>query len=114
MVRVKRGIMTKKRHKKLLKATKWYRMLNSRVFKRAKNAWMKAWLNAYIWRKRKKRDFRKLWTIRINAASRENWITYSKLMNGLYKKSVKLNRKVLSNLAITNPNIFSKIVAFVK
>ena len=57
MVRVKRGLMTKKRHKKILKATKWYRMLNSKVFRRAKNAWMKAGLNAYIGRKRKKRDF---------------------------------------------------------
>lgn len=114
MVRVKRGVMTKKRHKKILKATKWYRMLNSKVFKRAKNAWMKAWLNAYIWRKRKKRDFRRLWITRLSIASKENETTYSKLMNWLYKKSVKLNRKVLSNLAITNPSVFSKIVEFVK
>jgi len=63
--------MTKKRHKKILKATTGYRMLNSRVFSRAKNAWMKAGLNAYIGRRRKKRDFRKLWTIRINNAVRE-------------------------------------------
>lgn len=114
MVRVKRGLMTKKRHKKILKATKWYRLLNSRVFSRAKTAWMKAWLNSYIGRKRKKRDFRKLWTVRINIAARENGTTYSKLINALYKKSVKLNRKVLSNLAITNPNVFSKVLAFVK
>lgn len=114
MVRVKRGLMTRKRHKNLLKATKWYRMLNSKVFSRAKNAWMKAGSNAYIGRKRKKRDFRKLWTVRINIASRENGTTYSKLINSMYKKRVMLNRKVLSNLAISNPTVFSNIVNFVK
>jgi len=114
MVRVKRGLMTRKRHKKLLKATKWYRLLNSRVFSRAKNAWMKAWLNAYIWRKRKKRDFRKLWTIRINTAARELGTNYSKVINGMYEKQVKLNRKVLSNLAISNPKVFAKIIELVK
>jgi len=114
MVRVKRGLMTRKRHKSLLKATKWYRMLNSRVFSRAKNAWMKAGTNAFIGRRRKKRDFRKLWTIRINIAARENGTTYSKLINSLYNKKVVLNRKVLSNLAISNPKVFSNVVNFVK
>jgi len=114
MARVKRGLMTKKRHKKILKATKGYRMLNSKVFSRAKNAWMKAGLNAYIGRKQKKREFRKLWTIRINTAARLNGTTYSKLINALYLKRVALNRKVLSNLAITNPKIFENIVNFVK
>lgn len=114
MVRVKRGVMTKKRHKKILKAVKWYRLLNSRQFSRAKTAWMKAWLNSFIGRKRKKRDFRKLWTVRINTAARQEGTTYSRLINALYKKSVKLNRKVLSNLAISNPQVFSKVLAFVK
>ena len=114
MVRVKRGLMTRKRHKNLLKATKGYRMLNSRVFSRAKNAWMKAGTNAFIGRRRKKRDFRRLWTVRINIAARDNGTTYSKLINGLYTKKVNLNRKVLSNLAITNPAVFSNIVKFVK
>ncbi len=114
MVRVKRGLMTKKRHKKILKATKGYRMLNSRVFSRAKNAWMKAWVNAYIWRKRKKRDFRKLWINRISIACKENNTSYSELINKLYNKKVKLNRKVLSNLAISNPKVFTNIVEFVK
>lgn len=113
MVRVKRGLMTKKRHKNILKATKGYRMLSSKVFSRAKNAWMKAGTNAFIWRKRKKRDFRKLWTTRINIAARHNWTTYSKLINAMYNKKVILNRKVLSNLAISNPWIFSNIVKFV-
>ena len=114
MVRVKRGLMTKKRHKKILKATKGYRMLSSKVFSRAKNAWMKAGLNAFIWRKQKKRNFRRLWTIRINNAVREYWISYSKFINAMYLKKVKLNRKVLSNLAITNPNVFKEVVNFVK
>lgn len=106
--------MTRKRHKNILKATKGYRMLNSRVFSRAKNAWMKAGTNAFVGRKRKKRDFRKLWTVRINIAARENGTTYSKLINALYNKKVSLNRKVLSNLAITNPGVFSSVVKFVK
>ena len=114
MVRVKRGLMTRKRHKKLLKATKGFRLLNSKVFSRAKNAWMKAWLNAYIGRKHKKRNFRRLWNARINIASRNNWTTYSRLINAMYLKKVKLNRKVLSNLAISNPNIFTEIINFVK
>jgi len=114
MVRVKRGLMTRKRHKELLKNTKGFRMLNSKVFSRAKNAWMKAGLNSYIGRKQKKREFRKLWTIRINTAARLNGTTYSKLINSLYLKRVSLNRKVLSNLAISNPNVFKNIVEFVK
>ena len=114
MVRVKRGLMNRKRHKNLLKATKGYRLLNSRVFSRAKNAWMKAGQNAYIGRKRKKRDFRQLWTVRINIAARENGTTYSKLINALYKNKVSLNRKVLSNLAISNPAVFTNVVNFVK
>jgi large subunit ribosomal protein L20 len=88
--------------------------MNSKVFSRAKNAWMKAGLNAYIGRKRKKRDFRRLWTIRINVATRELGTTYSRFINAMYKKRVMLNRKVLSNLAISNPTVFAKIVDFVK
>ena len=114
MVRVKRGLMTRKRHKELLKNTKGFRLLNSRVFSRAKNAWMKAGLNSYIGRKQKKREFRKLWTVRINTAARQNGTTYSKLINALYLKRVSLNRKVLSNLAISNPKVFSNIIEFVK
>ena len=114
MVRVKRALMTRKRHKQMIKATKGYRMLNSRVFSRAKNAWMKAGLNSYIGRKLKKRNFRRLWTVRINNAVRAEGSTYSKFINLLYTKRVKLDRKVLSNIAISNPEIFKKIVSFVK
>ncbi len=114
MVRVKRGLMTRKRHKKLLKNTTWFRLLNSRVFSRAKNAWMKSGLNSYIWRRQKKRNFRKLWTVRINIAARMHGTTYSKLINNLYTKRVSLNRKVLSNLAISHPKVFENVVNFVK
>ncbi len=114
MVRVKRGLMTKKRHKKVIKATKWYRMLSSKVFSRAKNAWMKAGLNAYVWRKTKKRDFRALWNARINSAVREYDMSYSRFINALYLKQVKLDRKTLSNLAISHPNVFKEVVNFVK
>ena len=114
MVRVKRALMTKKRHKKILKETKGFRMLNSRVFSRAKNAWMKAGLNSYIGRRLKKRNFRKLWTTRINNAVRAEGTTYSKFINALYQKKVKLNRKVLSNMAISHPEVFKKVVSFVK
>jgi large subunit ribosomal protein L20 len=114
MVRVKRGLMTKKRHRNLLAATKGYRMLNSKVFKRAKNAWMKAGTNAYIGRKLKKRNFRQLWTVRINSAVRELGLSYSVFINKLYEKRVTLNRKVLSNLAISNKEVFAKVVEFVK
>lgn len=106
--------MTRKRHKKLLKATKGYRLLNSKVFKRAKNAWMKAGTNAYIGRRLKKRNFRRLWNARINIAARINGLSYSKLINAMYLKKVNLNRKVLSNLAITNPEVFSNVVKTVK
>jgi large subunit ribosomal protein L20 len=75
---------------------------------------MKAGLNAYIGRKRKKRDFRRLWNARINISARLNGTTYSKLIGAMYSKKVKLNRKVLSNLAITNPTIFTNVVNFTK
>ena len=114
MVRVKRGLMTKKRHKKVLKATKGYRLLNSKVFSRAKNAWMKAGSNAYIGRKRKKRDFRKLWIIRINAAARLNGLSYSRLINGLKLAGVEINRKMLADMAINDPAAFTAVVDVAK
>ncbi len=88
--------------------------MNGNVYSRAKNAIMKAGQNAYIGRKLKKRQFRQLWTVRLNNAARLNGTTYSKLIHSMYTKRVALNRKVLSNLAITNPDIFAKVVEFVK
>jgi large subunit ribosomal protein L20 len=114
MVRVKRGLMTRKRHKNILKQTKGFRLLNSKVFSRAKNAWMKAGLNSYIGRKQKKRIFRRLWNVRINIAARMSGLSYSKFIAGLYQKKSTLNRKVLSNLAISNPKVFANVVKEVK
>lgn len=114
MVRVKRALMTKKRHKKVIKATKGFRMLNNRVFSRAKNAWMKAGLNSYVGRKLKKRNFRRLWTVRINNAVRLEGTTYSKFINLMYTKKATLNRKVLSNMAISHPEVFKAFVKSIK
>ena len=114
MVRVKRWLMTKKRHNNLIKSAKWFRMMNWNVFSRVKNALMKAGTNAYKSRRLKKRDFRRLWTIRISNAVKELGLNYSTFINMLYKAKVKLNRKVLSNLAISNPQVFTKIVEFTR
>lgn len=114
MPRVKRGVMTKKRHKNLLAKTKGFRMMNGNVFSRAKNAHMKAGVNAFIGRKLKKRDFRALWNTRLNAALRPLGTKYSSFINALYLKSVKLDRKALSNLAISHPKVFANVVEFVK
>lgn len=114
MTRVKRGLMTKKRHNNLLSKVKWFRMMNGNVFSRAKNALAKAWTNAYIGRKNKKRDFRSLWTVRINTAVRQYDMNYSTFINKLTVKNVKIDRKALSNLAIAYPEVFKNIVEFVK
>jgi len=114
MVRVKRGIQVRKRHKNIIAQAKGYRNVRKNVFSHAKIAVMKAGLNAYRDRRRKKREFRRLWNVRINAAVRPLGINYSRFINAMYKKEVKLNRKVLSNLAITNPEVFKNIVNFVK
>ena len=114
MTRVKRGTSVKKRHKKLIQQVKGFRLRNKNVFSRAKNAWMKAGVNEYIGRKKKKRDFRRLWNIRINTAAKENGMSYSTFIHSLFLKRVTLNRKVLSNIAITHPTVFKKVVDFVK
>lgn len=114
MTRVKRGVMTHKRHKSILALAKGFRRMNGNVYSRAKTAIMKAGQNAYIGRKLKKRQFRRLWTVRMNNAARLNGMNYSTLVHSMYLKRVGLNRKVLSNLAITNPDVFAKVVEFVK
>jgi large subunit ribosomal protein L20 len=114
MTRVKRGVMTHKRHKNILALAKGFRRMNGNVYSRAKTAIMKSGQNAYIGRKLKKRQFRQLWTVRLNNAARLNGTTYSRLIHSMYLKRVGLNRKVLSNLAITNPEVFAKVVEFVK
>ena len=100
MARVKRGVQTKKRHKKVLKQAKGYRGARSRTYKVAKQAVMRAGQYAYRDRRQKKRVFRSLWIVRINAAARENGISYSKLIAGLKKANIELDRKTLADLAV--------------
>ena len=114
MARIKRSLNARKKHRKVLKQAKGYYGAKSKLFKVANQAIMKSMTYAFIGRKRKKRDFRKLWNTRINIAARESWLSYSKFINAMYLKKVKLNRKVLSNLAISNPKVFANVVEFVK
>ena len=110
MARVKGALATRKRRKKVLKLAKGYWGSKSRHFKMAKQAVMKSGNYAYIGRKQKKRDFRRLWISRINAACRANGTTYSAFMNGLKKAGIKLNRKMLSEIAIADEAAFKALV----
>lgn len=110
MARVKGGVNAKKRHKKILKLAKGYRGAKSKLYKTANQAVMKSLVYAYIGRKRKKRDFRRLWIARINAASRAYGLTYSKFMNGLKRADISINRKMLADLAISDTNAFLQLV----
>ena len=110
MSRVKRGIRTRARHHKILKAAKGYWGHKSKLFKVANQQVLKSGNYAYRDRRQKKRDFRKLWIARINAASRQNGLSYSKFMNGLKKAGIELDRKVLSDIAITDPKGFTALV----
>jgi large subunit ribosomal protein L20 len=110
MPRVKRGVTARARHKKILKAAKGYRGARSRVLRAAVQAVTKAGQYAYRDRKQKKRDFRALWIVRINAATRRSDMTYSRFIAGLIKANIALNRKVLADLAITDPVAFDKLV----
>ena len=110
MARVKGALMTRKRRNKVLKFAKGYWGSKSKHFKMAKQAVMKSGQYAYIGRKQKKRDFRRLWTTRISAGCRANGINYSTFMNGLKKANINLNRKMLSELAIADPAGFTAIV----
>ena len=110
MARVKGAMMTRKRRKKVLKLAKGYWGAKSRHFKMAKQAVMKSGNYAFIGRKQRKRDFRRLWITRISAACRMNDINYSTFMNGLTKAGVTLNRKMLSEIAIADPAGFTALV----
>ena len=114
MARVKGALSTRKRRKKILKAAKGYWGAKSKHFKMAKQAVLKSGNNAYIGRKQKKRDFRSLWITRISAACKMNGINYSRFMYGLKKSGIELNRKMLSELAISDPNAFSSLVETAK
>ena len=114
MVRVKRGKAAHKRRKNLLKYAKGFRWGRKSKYKAAKEALMHAWSYAYRDRKVKKREFRKLWQIRINAACKQAGISYSRFIHNLKQKNIELDRKILSTLAKDHPKIFEKIVEKVK
>lgn len=110
MPRVKRGTMTHKRHKRILKDASGYWGGRHRLFKTAKEAVMKAMDDAYRGRKQRKRDFRALWIVRINAGCHLHGMTYNKFINGLNKANITVNRKILAELAIHDPKGFGEIV----
>jgi len=114
MVRVKRGVSALKRKKNILKHAKGFRLGRKSKYCLAKEALMKAWTYAYRDRKNKKRDFRRLWQIQINAACRPQGLSYSKFIACLKKAKIELDRKILSELAKIHPQIFEKIVEKVK
>jgi large subunit ribosomal protein L20 len=110
MPRAKRGFKARRRRNRILKHASGYHGARSRLYAYAKEVVMKAWVYAYAHRKRKKRDFRRLWIARINAAARINGVSYSRLMHGLKNAKVALDRKVLSDLAIVDAAAFAEIV----
>ncbi|OLS02834.1 50S ribosomal protein L20 [Tissierella creatinophila] len=114
MARVKRGVNAKKKHKKVLKQAKGYYGAKSKLFRPANQAVMKSLNYAFIGRKQRKRDFRKLWITRINAAARANGMSYSKFISGLKRANIEVNRKMLSEMAIHDAAGFTKLVEMAK
>ncbi|MDN7124186.1 50S ribosomal protein L20 [Pseudidiomarina terrestris] len=110
MARVKRGVIARARHKKVLKQAKGYYGARSRVYRVAKQAVIKAGQYAYRDRRNKKRQFRQLWIVRINAASRQNGLSYSRFINGLKKASVEIDRKILADIAVHDQKGFAALV----
>lgn len=114
MARIKGGMNAKKKHNRVLKLAKGYRGARSKQYRVAKQSVMRALTSSYAGRKQRKREFRQLWIARINAAARMNDISYSKLMHGLKLAGVDINRKMLSEMAISDPEGFAKLVAVAK
>lgn len=114
MPRVKRGVTARARHKKIFALTKGFRLRRNNVFRVAKQAAMRAGQYAYRDRRNKKRVFRRLWIARINAGTRANGMTYSVFMNGLKKAGIALDRKVLADMAVNDPNAFAALVEVAK
>ena len=110
MPRVKRGVTARARHKKVLALAKGYRSHRKNVYRVAKQAVMKAGQYAYRDRRQRKRQFRQLWIVRINAGARENGLSYSKFMNGLKKAAIEIDRKVLADLAVFEKAAFAQLV----
>jgi large subunit ribosomal protein L20 len=114
MARVKRAVGAHKKRKNIFKMAKGYKWGRKNRYRAAKDAVRHALVRAYIDRRRKKRDFRRLWNIKINAAVRAQGMNYSKFIAGLKKNKIELDRKILADLAINNPEVFDKIVEKVK
>lgn len=114
MSRIKRSVQARKHRKNILKHAKGFTQARRSKFKAAKDALRHAWTYAYRDRRAKKRTFRNLWNIQINALARQNGITYSRLIDGLKKKSIELGRKVLAELANSHPEVFVKIIEEIK
>lgn len=113
-MRVKRGVNAVKKRRAILKQAKGYRGAKSKLYRVAREQVMKSGQYAYIGRKHRKRDMRRLWIVRINAGCRANGITYSAFINGLKKNNINLNRKVLSEMAVSEPAAFAKLCESVK
>ena len=113
-MRVKRGVVNRRRHKKIINMTKGQWGTRSKLFRRANEAMMKSYWYAYRDRRVRRRDFRRLWIARINAASRANGLSYSQFINGLKKANVQLDRKVLADLAVRDSAAFSQVVELAK
>lgn len=114
MPRAKRGFKARRRKNRILKHASGFHSARSRLYAYAKEVVMKSWVYAYAHRRRKKRDFRKLWIARINAAARTNGTTYSRLISGLKNANIALDRKILSELAIVDAAAFTKVVSSAK
>lgn len=114
MARVKKALNARKKHKKVLKLAKGYFGARSKQFRAAKGSVMRAMAASYKGRKLRKRDFRQLWIARINAAARLNGLSYSKFINGLKKANIDLNRKMLADMAVNDPEAFAKLVEIAK
>ena len=114
MSRVKRGVVTRRRHKKILKMTKGQWGTKHRLFRRANEAMMKSQWYAYRDRRNRRRDLRRLWITRINAAARLSGLSYSRLIHGLKAANVELDRKILADLAVRDPQTFASIVDLAK
>ncbi len=110
MARVKRGVAAHRRHKRVLAQVKGHRATNNRLYKRAHESMMRSLMYAYRDRRTKKRNFRALWIQRINAASRELGLTYGRFINGLGKAGIEIDRKVLADLAVREPQAFAALV----
>ncbi len=114
MPRVKRGVTARRRHKKVLAMTKGHRATKHSLYRRAHESMLKSLAYAYAHRRERKGDMRRLWILRVNAASRANGLTYGRFIDGLRKSGVEINRKILADMAIREPEAFSNLVTIAK